>query len=581
MKKSRSISLSGKLSLLVAILILVSAVSVGILGFILYRMDCIRLNGEKAVSIAESLAAGIDGDEMVQIMRSGQTSGSYDREKQMADETAVQTGTIYLYVLGADYSDTFTYYLEGYNPETALEEYFLGDEEDAGIYAEEMFHTLDTGESAFTDVYQSGEFGNMVSGFAAVRNQNGEVVGVVGADISANDVMKDVNRFGLETGLIVLAAAVVAVIISQVIIKKMIGRPLKQLRKASGQIAVGDLDIDLNISSGDEIGQLAESFRNMVDSTHHQVELLEEIAEGDLSTTIEPRSDKDKMSFAMIRTADNLNGVFENIRNSALQLSGASSQIANGAQGLAQGAGEQSDTMEQLAASVDGVAEKAQQNVEMATEATELVHSVKQNAQQGSVLMENMLSAVKEIDEASTEIAKVMKTIDDIAFQTNILALNASVEAARAGQHGKGFAVVADEVRNLASKSAASSAETEKLIDNSLEKASLGVNIASETSQAFSKIVQGISESEQIISTIADSSQAQSEAISGTYDNIGRITQVVQQNSDSAQDSAASSEELSGQAEQLKQMLAQFKLKDSAMGPALPAAEGDRGDEVF
>jgi len=235
------------------------------------------------------------------------------------------------------------------------------------------------------------------------------------------------------------------------------------------------------------------------------------------------------------------------IRRSATQVTIGSKQIADGAQSLAQGSTEQASAVEQLSATISGIAEKTRQNAKIAREASDLSGIIKSNAEKGSAQMDHMMQAVKEINEASSQIGKVIGVIDNIAFQTNILALNAAVEAARAGQYGKGFAVVAEEVRSLASKSAEAAKETGALIENSIGKADLGLKIATSTSEALKDIVDGINRNAVIISQITKSTDEQTVAIEHVNTGIGQVAQVVQQNSATAEESAAASEEMSGQ----------------------------------
>ena len=267
------------------------------------------------------------------------------------------------------------------------------------------------------------------------------------------------------------------------------------------------------------------------------------------------------MGLALKSMIDNLNNMFGEINSSTEQVSSASKQIADGATALAAGATQQASSIEELAASLGGVSTNTNENASMAKEASDLSRTIKVNAEKGSMQMDNMMTAVNDINEASGSISKVIKVIDDIAFQTNILALNAAVEAARAGQHGKGFAVVAEEVRNLAGKSAEAAKDTSGLIENSIEKANLGMTIATETSESLKGIVDGINRNAEIIDKIERSSKDQASEIAQINIGIDQVAQVVQQNSATAEESAAASEEMSGQADILKQLIKQFKLR--------------------
>lgn len=236
----------------------------------------------------------------------------------------------------------------------------------------------------------------------------------------------------------------------------------------------------------------------------------------------------------------------------------ASRQIADGAQSLAQGSTQQAAAVEQLSSSISEVSNKTKDNAILAGKAANLANTIRSNAEKGSRQMDEMMTAVREINDASQGISKVISVIDNIAFQTNILALNAAVEAARAGQHGKGFAVVAEEVRSLASKSADAARETGGMIENSMKKAELGSRIAGETAVSLVDIVMGIKESSQLVSDIARSSEEQALGIEQINKGIDQVAQVVQQNSATAEQSAAASEELSGQSSVLQELLNDF-----------------------
>jgi len=249
----------------------------------------------------------------------------------------------------------------------------------------------------------------------------------------------------------------------------------------------------------------------------------------------------------------------KNIEQICVSVTAASKQIADGSHELAQESSGQATSIERLSSSISDIAQKTKNNAGMAGKAAALANTIKGNAEKGSHQMDEMMSAVKEINAASQSISRVISVIDSIAFQTNILALNAAVEAARAGQHGKGFAVVAEEVRNLASKSADAAKETSVLIQNSVEKAELGARIAEETAASLTEIVNGINESTLIVADIAKSSEEQTAGIEQINKGIDQVAQIVQQTSATAQQSAASSEEMSSQANMLEDLIASFK----------------------
>ncbi len=373
-----------------------------------------------------------------------------------------------------------------------------------------------------------------------------------------------------------LVVAVITALFFAYYISHIIAAPLTFVSQyISNVAATGDLGLVAENAamsarySGqkDEIGATIMAANSLFDLMQLQGTVLQRIADKDINHEVTLRSDKSTLDLIASDLLAQLNDVMSNIQSSASQVSAGSKQIADGAQTLAQGSTQQAGAVEQLSSSIAQVADKTKENAIRANRAAGLASSIQSSAEKGSSQMDNMMQAVKEINDASLSINKVIKVIDDIAFQTNILALNAAVEAARAGQHGKGFAVVAEEVRNLAAKSAEAAKDTGALIANSMEKAQLGAKIAEETASSLAEIVSGINESNAIVNDIARSSEEQSHAISQINTGINQVAQVVQQNSATSEESAAAAEEMSSQSAVLSQVAAQFRIRGGA--PAL------------
>src|SRR6056297_2617596 len=290
-----------------------------------------------------------------------------------------------------------------------------------------------------------------------------------------------------------------------------------------------------------------------------------QMAKGNMDVGIdrEYRGDFVEIKDSLNLIIDKLNENFAEIANASDQVSSGANQISDGSQELSQGSTEQASSIEELTASITQIAAQTKQNAGNAEEANGVSEKMKTNASRGNESMNNMLSSMKDINESSQNIQNIIKVIDDIAFQTNLLALNAAVEAARAGQHGKGFAVVAEEVRNLAGRSAEAAKETTKLIEGSIKDVEKGTDIANETAKALEDIVQGIDKTSELVSQISSASNEQATGVAQINDGIEQVSEVVQNNSATAEESAAASEELASQAEMLKEMVAQFKLRDS------------------
>lgn len=399
---------------------------------------------------------------------------------------------------------------------------------------------------------------------AKVQQLLGTVVKTTAEHIMTDEEMLHAASATRSGNVILVAIALpLGIFLAWIIARGIIG-PLKQGCGMIEQLEKGHIDRRLNLTRQDEIGQMAQTMDRFADSLQYEmVDSLQKLASGDLTFQVTPRDDKDLIRGALQKLGIDLNDLISQINSSGVQIASGSLQVAEGSQSLSQGATESAASVEQINASMTQLAAQTRQNAENAAQANLLVTQAKGAAENGNQQMQQMVSAMSEINEAGQNISKIIKVIDEIAFQTNLLALNAAVEAARAGQHGKGFAVVAEEVRNLAARSAQAAKETAELIEGSVDKTRNGTQIASATETALQEIVKAVISASNLVNDIATSSGEQSLGIEQINLGLGQIDQVTQHNTANAEESAAAAEELSGQAEQLRQMLSRFKLNDS------------------
>lgn len=410
----------------------------------------------------------------------------------------------------------------------------------------------------------SDSFNNANNAFIAMADYNTN-----GAREAVELVTRDYH-LGVAALIILLVVILIVSSYFSTVIIRGIRIPTQELNVAATKLAQGDFDVEVTYHSKDELGHMSAQVHELI---RKQTAIIGDInvflgrmADGDF--TVDSACPEEYIGgFAPLLVsfrgiAARFNDTMIQINHSAQQVASGSEQVAGGAQALSQGATEQASAVEELAATIEDISHQIKETANFAQQANQLANEVGEGMLVSNHQMQEMIQAMSDISNSSNEIGKIIKTIEDIAFQTNILALNAAVEAARAGTAGKGFAVVADEVRNLASKSAEASKDTAALIEASMAAVENGTRIADETAASLLKAVNGATEVATTVDHISQASVTQADAIAQITLGIDQISGVVQTNSATAEESAAASEELSGQSQILKNLVDGFQLKE-------------------
>ncbi|MGA9667977.1 MAG: methyl-accepting chemotaxis protein [Terracidiphilus sp.] len=324
--------------------------------------------------------------------------------------------------------------------------------------------------------------------------------------------------------------------------------PLNVSAKYVDLISKGDIPPQITDTYHGDFNTIKDNLNTLIAAMNEITSAAEEIANGNLTVSIQERSPQDKLMQALggmvaglTRTVSDIRTIAGEVSTASQSISTASAQVSNGASAQAASAEEASSSMEEMVSNIKQNADNAQQTNKIANK------SAKDAQESGKSVQEAVV--------AMTEIADRISIIEEIARQTNLLALNAAIEAARAGEHGKGFAVVAAEVRKLAERSQKAAGEINQLSVTT-------VKVSEKAGEMLEKLVPDIQRTAELVQEITAASKEQDTGSEQINQALQQLEKVIQQNASASEEMASTTEELTSQADQLMSALGFFRTGD-------------------